>query len=348
MAIKYAIEEADLTHAAPVIQSLWVRNLIGHDQRSAESKLRRGYVNNPAGPGAVVLLVGEGLSAAQGAQGLHPRRFQIGQRAVRAAGLADYVVDAEHRTLGPALMLLRRSDRIGADRFDLTYGFPNEKAEPVFSRAGMRCLGALMRFAKPLSTLERLTRYVPLAVAQSIAPVVDGALGVGDLVRGASADVKLECAPVDWDDPLFDHLWARRPASLLLAERSGVMLRWRFVQDGNTGWRVCAARDPQGHVQGYVVWRSTGVFTTVGDFFTSAPEALTAPLMLAFSQFARREGMQVISVDYFGWSAVAEQLRQAGMVLRPNRVSVFVGSQTSPEFQSPERWYLTDFDNDAD
>lgn len=151
-----------------------------------------------------------------------------------------------------------------------------------------------------------------------------------------------------WDDPLFDDLWQQRPPSLLLAERSGAMLRWRFVPDGNTNWRACAARDRRGDVAGYVVWRSTGVFTTIGDFFTSAPGALTTPLMLAFSQFARREGMQVISTDFFGWPAVSEQLRQAGMVLRPNRMSVFVGSQTSPEFQSPERWYLTDFDNDAD
>ncbi len=348
MAIKYSTEEADLTQAAPVIQDLWARNLIGHDQRSAESKLSRGYVNNPAGRGSVVLLIGEGLSAAQGAQGLHPRSFQIGSRPVRAIGLADYVVDVEHRTLGPALMLLRRSDRIGADRFDLTYGLPNEKAEPVFSRAGMKCLGALLRFAKPLGARERLTRYMPPAVARSIAPVVDGALGVGDLVRGAGAEMRLECRPVTWDDPLFDELWEQRPASLLLAERSGAMLRWRFAADADTPWRVCAARDSRGTVRGYVVWRSTGVFTTVGDFFTSAPEVLTSSLMLAFSQFARRAGMQVISVDFFGRSAVAEQLRQAGMVQRPNRLSVFVGSQTSAEFQSPECWYLTDFDNDAD
>ncbi len=348
MAIKYSTEEADLTHAAPVIQDLWARNLIGHDQRSAESKLSRGYVNNPAGRGSVVLLLGDAPSATHGAQGLHPRRFQIGPRAVRAIGLADYVVDVEHRTLGPALMLLRRSDRIGADRFDLTYGLPNEKAEPVFSRAGMKCLGALLRFAKPLGTHERLKRYMPGAVARSIAPVVDRALGVGDMVRGAGAEVRLECTPAVWDDPLFDELWQRRPAALLLAERSGAMLRWRFGTDGHTPWRVCAARDRRGHVMGYVVWRHTGVFATVGDFFTSAPETLTTPLMLAFSQFARRAGMQVISVDFFGWSAVLEQLRHAGMVQRPNRLSVFVGSQTAAEFQSPECWYLTDFDNDAD
>ena len=348
MAIKYSTEEANLTLAAQVIRDLWARNLVGHDLQSAASKLARGYVNNQAGLGSVVLLTGDGGAAAHGAQGLHPRRFQMGTRVVRAIGLADYVVDAEHRTLGPALMLLRRSNRIGAERFDLTYGLPNMKAEPVFNRAGMKSLGALTRFAKPLGARERLTRYMPGPVARSIAPVVDGALGVGDLVRDAGAEVRLECSPVSWDDPLFDDLWDRRPPTLLLAERTATMLRWRFESEAATRWQVCAGRDRGGNVMGYVVWRSTGILTTVGDFFTSAPDTLTAPLLLAFSRFARRAGMQVISADFFGWSAVAAQLRAAGMVVRERRISVFVGSQTPAEFSSPERWYLTDFDNDAD
>ena len=73
-----------------------------------------------------------------------------------------------------------------------------------------------------------------------------------------------------------------------------------------------------------------------------------ASSMLGFSQFARREGAQVVSVDFFGWSAVTDQLRRAGMVLRPGGLSLFVGSRTEAEFRSPESWYVTDFDNDAD
>ena len=124
MATTYSIEAADLAQAAPEVQDLWVRNLAGHDAYSAAAKLRLGYVDNPAGPGVVLLLKAAGLAAAQGAQGLHPRRFHLGESALNAIGLADYVVSPEHRSLGPALMLARRSAQLGVERFDLTYGLP--------------------------------------------------------------------------------------------------------------------------------------------------------------------------------------------------------------------------------
>ena len=108
MPTHYSIEEADLSIAASVIQSLWVNSLVGHDTHSAREKMRHGYLENPAGRGTVILLKADGLPEAQGAQGLHPRLFHHGERSVPAIGLADYVVNAEHRSLAPALMLMRR------------------------------------------------------------------------------------------------------------------------------------------------------------------------------------------------------------------------------------------------
>ncbi len=131
MSIQYSTEEADLSIAASVIQSLWVKSLVGHDLRSARDKLHHGYLANPAGRGTVILLKAGGLEEAQGAQGLHPRLFHHGAHPIRAVGLADYVVNAEHRSLGPALMLMRRGAQLGAERFELVYGLPNAKAAPV-------------------------------------------------------------------------------------------------------------------------------------------------------------------------------------------------------------------------
>jgi hypothetical protein len=36
------------------------------------------------------------------------------------------------------------------------------------------------------------------------------------------------------------------------------------------------------------------------------------------------------------------------MVLRTEQTPVFAGAVTAPEFGSPEIWYLTDFEDDAD
>ena len=145
MAISYHIEEADLSTAAAAIQGLWVANLVGHDARSAAAKLRLGYAENPAGTGTAILLYPQGDDRPSGVQGLHPRLFHFGTRRLRAAGLADYAVDEAHRSLGPALMLMRRGSELGAERFDFTYGLPNRKAAAVVARAGLKRIGSDVR-----------------------------------------------------------------------------------------------------------------------------------------------------------------------------------------------------------
>jgi hypothetical protein len=347
MALRYSVEEADLTLAAPVIQDLWARNLDGHGEQSARNKLSRGYVDNPAGSGMVMLLKVEGIADAQGAQGLHPRKFHLGPRTITAIGLADYVVNPPHRTLGPALMLLRHANQVGAGRFDLVYGLPNAKAAPVFSRAGLPRLGLVGRYVKLLGTRERLKQYLPGPLAVVAGPIIDGALAARDRARFSGP--RLHCEGIGWDDPVFDTLWNHRPAGLLLAERSGAMLRWRFPLFAPDTWRVCVARDDAGAARGYVVWRlARGLVATVGDFFTIDPVGMTMPLVLGFARYARQSGAQTVSVEFFGSPAVADQLLRAGMVLRTGQTPVFAGPANTPEFGSPEIWYLTNFDDDAD
>lgn len=348
MSIHYTIEEADLSIAAPVIQSLWVNSLVGHDEHSASTKLRHGYLENPAGPGTVILLKAEGQAEAQGAQGLHPRLFHHGERAVSAIGLADYVVNAEHRSLGPALMLMRRGAQIGAERFGLVYGLPNAKAAPVCARAGLKRLGMVQRYAKPLASREHLARRLPRWLARCCAPLLDQGMAIHDRVRSLRAPARLVCTASHWNDPALDELWSSRPAELLLSERSGRMLQWRFGTEGRGPWQVCLAHDRSGQVCGYVVWRHEHGFVQVGDFLARDPHTLTQPLFLAFARLARRTKGQSISVEFFGSARVAAQLRDAGMVARPGQAPLFAGAATPAAFLSPEAWYLTSFDNDAD
>lgn len=344
----YSIEEADLVDSASIIQYLWATNLEGHSPSSAAEKLRRGYVENPAGEGTVILLKVDGLWDAQGAQGLHPRRFHHGLRVVNAIGLADYVVNANHRSLGPALILMRRAAQIGAEHFDLVYGLPNPKAEPVCVRAGLKRLGYLQRYAKPLASREHLARHLPQWLVPWLAPFVDLGIACRDVLRKQRVPHRLVCTAAPWNDPALDELWSLRPAGMLLSERSGRMLQWRFGTEGRGAWRLCLARDRAAKVCGYVIWRSLRGFIEVGDFFSSDPGALTTPLMLAFARLARLTRAESISVEFFGDSKVAEQLREAGMVPRPERAPLFTGAATPAAFLSPDTWYLTGFDNDAD
>lgn len=348
MSTRYSIEEADLRACAPEIESLWVRNLAGHGDSSARAKLQLGYIDNPAARGTVILLRAEGHDAALGAQGLHPRAFHRGAQAIRAAGMADYVVSEKHRSLGPALLLMRRGAQIAADRFDFVYGFPNAKAVPVFVRAGFKRLGVVRRHAKLLASRTKLEARLPAWIAACGAPVLDGCLAVRDRLRRFAVTPRLECAASDWDDPSIDEIWSGRASHHLYSERSPRMLRWRFGLPERGPWRICIARSADGAPHGYVVWRVDDGFAEIGDFFSLDPESLTLSLLLAFTRLARRQKVRSISAEFFGATGIEAQLQAAGWRPRPETLAVFTGRTAPDGLLTQEALYFTRFDNDAD
>jgi hypothetical protein len=356
MPTHYTVEVADLTNNADDVLALWVHNLPGFDTKNARAKLQLGYVANPAGMSQILLLLADdALPAAQGAQGvqgLHARRFQWGAQTYNAAALADLVVSAEHRSLGPALMLMRRSTEMAQTSFDFSYGLPNERAAAVCSRAGLQPLGKLQRYAKPLASLEKLGQRIPAWMAMLMAPLVDRALTARDAWRGAQIGLRLTCRGASWTDPALDDVWAHRSTGMLYSQRSSAMLRWRFdgsrLPQSTPRWDICIAHDGDHAVQGYVVWRQVNGFIEVGDFFVKDVAQHLTPMMLGFARFAKRHHAVSVSVEFFGSPQVANALLAAGLHLRPEVAAVFVGASTPSALLDPAIWYFTAFDNDAD
>lgn len=344
----YSTREADLNLDAASIVSLWADNLLGHDQASARAKLRLGYRDNPAGGASVQLLMVQGEPHAQGAQGLHARVFWVGARQWHGAGLGDFVVNLPHRSLWPALLLMRRCVKLGAERFDVTYGFPNKKAAAVCRQGGLRQFGDMQRYAKPLSSRAYLARRMPSWMAGVVAPMVDAAMRIGDSFRALLGPTPLACTAIDWQDPAIDMLWSRRVATVAFSERSSRMLQWRFALPGRGKWHLCLVSDASGSAQGYVVWRDLEGLVEIGDFFTVEPARCTASLLNAFIRMARTQGARSVSLEFFGANQVVAQILRAGMRQRPERHPVYTCSVLPEGFGTPGNWYLTLFDDDAD
>ena len=356
MPIHYTVDAAVLAQDTPEILNLWLSNLPGYDAQNAKAKLQLGYVGNPAGASQILLLraqdAGSTTFTAQGTQGLHARRFVLGPQTLNVASLADLVVNAEHRSLGPALMLMRRSVELAEAGHDLIYGLPNERAAAVCARAGLRPLGNVQRYAKPLASREKLGERVPAWLAMLVAPLVDRALTLRDGWRGSKLGLRLTCRSCSWNDPALDDVWARRAPELLLSDRSAAMLRWRFdgsrLPQSTPRWEICVAHDASSAVQGYAVWRQTDGFIEVGDFFVKDVAQHLAPMMLGFARYAKRHHAVSVSVEFFGDSRVVQGLLAAGLHVRADQSPVFIGAATPPALSDPSQWYFTAFDNDAD
>jgi hypothetical protein len=330
---------------------------------------------------SVFMLAAEGDGAARwvGTAGVLVRRIAVRGRELRAGLLADLAVDRDHRTVMPALTLTRgvRQWVFGEGRFDLAYGFPNQRAEGVFRRAGYAQLGMLRRWARILRhasyaprlkalDLPRIPPLVRRVVDRAVdSPALTGLAGAAidavQLARTTPAaaralvEVRLEWAPEA--DGRIDEVWENAHGAYeVVAVRSKRFLRWRYPGGEHPG--------PPGRIEyGYVTRRDSGApvaYTIVeyrddGAFVRDlfgTHEGIGA-LLDQLPHVAYARGATLVSMSYLGAPWLAEALEARGWSLREARrmIAIGVGDHVEPALRAmlttAAHWHLTDADEDV-
>lgn len=347
MSEAYSIKVGAVADNTQAVLELWRNGFADLHGAAASAKLAQSYLDNPAGPGVFFFLESTEVPGFIGVQSLVQRIFHHRNQVLMAGIMADYVVDARHRSLGPALLLLQSSSACGRENFGFIYGMPNKKAQPVLKRAGLTPLGMMVRYSKPLHSRPFLSSRVAARWVPWVAPLVDVGVSALDFLRSLKIRQPLAWTEVGGDDPALDVLWERGDKkSLTLAERSRRLLAWRYPEAG--GWRIVVARRKRADdVVGYVVYRQRNDVVVISDFFCLSPLDQTGDLLLEFSRSMRRQRISSLSLEFFGADAVTRGLHQAGFAAREHN-PIFAVRGDSAGFDDKELWYFTGFDRDTD
>jgi hypothetical protein len=334
---------------------LWTQNLPVHGD--VEAKLRWTYLDPPQGRAeAFVLRVSDtGDDATDvGCAGVSRRELWHRGTALRAALLGDLAIDAKHRTALPALTLQRAVKRHVEADYDLSYGFPNDKAVALHKRTGYHELGIMKRYVRVLrhrGHLER--RYGRPALTRLAAAVIDpalGALALGRAIRPAATHALRWLS--DFDER-FDRLWAAAQADFPIAcRRDSTFLRWRFLRKPDERNAIAAlVHRRTGAIAAYAVIRGdAGGAAEIGDLFGERLEAIDALLSMLVPALYLR-GFTTAVFRYLGPPRVAALLakhrfsqREGGRVII---VSPTARCPIGPEVRDAGAWYLTDLDEDT-
>lgn len=342
----YIVEAASILMNAPAILALWQNGLMDLAGERAEQKLLQGYVNNPAGSGVCVQLRTTESDELLGVQCLLARDYFVGERHLRVAAMADYVVSDRHRTLGPALKLMKRTIEEGRHQFDLVVGFPNEKSLAVSTRAGLREAGRLMRYGKLLHSRYLLQRKLPSLAAKLLSAPVDLAIAAWDFARPLRWSSGLTWQVTTTSDPALDAIWQARPDDLMLAQRSAAALNWRFAA-GPQAVQVWVARDRRHRPVGYVLWGVEDGTVAVRDFFCVEPQQHLSALLASFCWHIRRSNATSVSIEFLGAQWIHAAIVDAGFIVKADSLPV-VAAESVGRTPPPERWYMTSFDRDHD
>ena len=306
----------------------------------------------PEGPPAVHELV-DADGAVVGAACVGCREFRLDGRTLRAALHTDLAVARGHRTLLPALTLVRAVQADALDRRDFGYGFPNRASRGVFARARYAPLGSPVRYARVL----RHAPYVARALgatrgARAIGALVDVADLLASVPAALDALAGYRLAWLDRVGPGFDALWsAAAPEYDVVGRRDAAFLRWRFVEQPRACARFAALlTHPGGALSAYAVVREDGTTARLRDLF--GHRAALGPLLDLLLPALRLEGFTSTSFQYLGAPAVVELLRARGFRPREHEAAVvFDAPGHDPEVNdlaaARHRWHLTEADGDT-
>ena len=344
MATAYKVRQSPPADAEREVLRVWTDNLDVECDPGA--KFRWTFREPPNRPPSVFLLdaAGDGQSPeVVGTASVGERDFRIGDRRARAALLSELAVDRAHRSLFPAMRLVREVRRVWPERCDFAYGFPNDKAEKLFLRCGYQTLGRITRYARPLRHAPFLRRWRDLPVLTSAA---GAALDAARLIAAAPAAVAARARyRLAWDvevDDRFDALWDEAGASYrVIAARTAEFLRWRFLRHPETRYRLVAMSEGDA-LRAYAVTSEVDGGCHVHDLF-GAPAALGALLDLAIPALYAG-GARSVSVEFLGDPRIVALLGARGFRARKSARAVIVGGPA--ELGDPTAWFITDADHE--
>jgi hypothetical protein len=332
-----------------IVLSVW-QEALEHTSRSHAAKFDWFYLGCPWGTPLLELLKHTPTTTCVGTTAAGPRRMLWRGREIRAGVLVDMAVAAQHRTLGPALILQNGLQTAAAERFDLLYGFPNPKAVAVANRAGYPVIGALRRYTCVLRHGSYFARLMPRLLAQPLGRLFDAWRDAQRTIR-AWFDPRLVAAWCDCSDPRMDELWRNSEhGNGLIAVRDTALLRWRFDELPGIETRyLCLSERSDGPLVAWFACQTDGAGLHVRDFWSRDAAYGTSRAQIgALIRAARRDPDQhgFVSVEYAAPAPKLSGWLTAGFIERERQPIVGRWLDAAAHRQALTDFHLTAADED--
>ena len=340
---------ADPFADAGKILSLWKENL----PDSSKSRFSRVYQANTGGRSWVWLATASGEGIHIGTTGLCSREISVNGCGTNAGVAMDFAVQQAHRGLGPAMKLQRAVTSSLQDKeIDFIYAFPSDQASSVFRFVGYETVGAMTRWAKILSSREKLKATLENSFAARVASaIVDRVSAYRSVERTYKAPDGLIGEDGTAFDERFDSLWrvARRHFTII-GDRSSAYLNWRYPDVGSPSRSLFTVSTDSGtRLLGFVVYLVRDSVAHVEDLLVGNPFQDLDYLLGEFVAQMRKRGVHVITLSYIGNKTVVDRLVAWGFVAREvhRTIMVFVngGYESAPFLLDPQQWHLLNGDD---
>lgn len=288
-----------------------------------------------------------------GAIGSVEREFEGKYGKTSLGFCSDFAIDEKHRTLGPAILLLKNFVASRGESSDILFGFPNNRAVGAMCRAGFTVLSEVSRYALILNYKYYIDKsrfsslLIPLSLLLNL--VVRSYLKIITSIQ-YSGYVFNEITEVG---DSFDELWRDwiEQCDLYTGKRDKEYLAWRFLDNPANNYRIFRlSKKNSGQLVGYAVIRQNEEgHWTVFDFFALPEGKALEGLLLHLASKAIGEGALSLTLEFLGSGKIRDRIRKLRFIERPSERRVVIRPRVNKGdvasyYLNADNWYITSAD----
>jgi len=290
-----------------------------------------------------------------GSYALFPRRLVVNGTPFQAYICGDLIVDTKHRSLGPAVSLVKAAiAKCEADKNSILFGFPNEFSAPVILMSGFKQLSERIKLTKVLRTYPYLQRHLKYAgISKTAAYPIDILLSIRFGRTGKRFKNLFHFDVISSFDERFDRLFEKTVHSFALkGEPSRDYLNWRFMDspyEKNLIFTMESKLDKS--LSGYIVFCSNQKRCQIVDLGFIDPQETLKLMLSAFHCYQKSQKAEAIAFDFAGDAQFMNQLLKSGFSVRSRELKTIIYPPSGLKHMVDEIqrgcWYLTAGDNDV-
>ena len=238
----------------------------------------------------------------------------------------DMLILKKHRTLGPALMVLKALIKGCRELgYHALFAMPNKKSQPVFKRVGYKKIGTAYRWSKVLKSEDKI-----LPIIKWMLPRKAVALFMDLVLKFASINpwIKFRYFKLWWnfverDVTLEQVLVPKNPVAENILKKSPDYLKWRYAAVLCQGNPEIFALYCKEQLLGYVIYTLDDKEVIVQEFFLQGADSGIHVLLSKFIKKMYRQKHSSISILHYGPEHFEKMLKQHGFIKREGR-DVFI------------------------
>ena len=308
------------------------------------------YCKNPEGMARVWVVCESRTGMIIGVAAAFPRRIHCGGKEVRGYVLGDFCIHPDHRSLGPALALQKRSlEDLSGEGAGFVFDFPSTSMLAIYKRLRIEPQESVIRFAKPLRADRQIRQRIPSkAAGRTLAVAANAAFRLRDagLGRSNAWTISEETEPCGEEFTLATQRWVPRMG--LCARRNADYLNWRFLQHPQRRYQFLTARK-DGRLCGFLIYHWAGEDATVVDLL-GEEDAVCKALLVETIAIMRGNGVNTVSAPFLSSHAGREILEDCGFKPRESTPVILLTLPWAANRQVDQGancWYLTHGDRES-